>query len=356
MQISDLEFHWIPLREAYAESCGTRPIRGLLLVRLISDGGLEGWGETPTSWREDETASRREHCLPLVAGRSVFAVEELLRLDGLDDFGLRCALEVACRDLIGKVAGQPLCHLSGGMFRDRVPVAVRVEGDAVDAAVVRAREFLEAGFTTQVLVASGRLEEDCRRFLAVREAVPDHIDVQLDAMCRYTMDDARELCASLEEFGNPVVIDPVAEGDLDAVTRLQRQVNVPLAVKRGIREPADVLRLLRSGEMKRVIIDPIRVGGMTRVRECAVVAGSGGLTAALAVSTAAGPATAAMIHTAASTPAVSGCLECPVVSMLELGITGPWEVVDGMVHVPDGPGLGIDVDLQRLDRLGELTG
>ncbi|RMF99738.1 MAG: hypothetical protein D6741_08015 [Planctomycetota bacterium] len=354
MQISDLEFHWIPLRRVRAEPCGKRPIRGSLLVRLISDGGLEGWGETPTSWREDETANRREHYLPLVAGRSVFAVEELLRLDGLDDLGLRCALEVACRDLIGKIAGQPLCHLTGGMFRDRVPVAVRLEGDSVDAVVVRAREFLEAGFTTQVLAAGRGLDEDVRRFRAVREAVPDHVDVQLDAMCGYSLDDAKELCSQLEELGNPVVIDPVGEGDLDAVTRLQRQVTATLAVKRGIHEPADVLRLLHSGEMERVIIDPIRVGGMTRVRECATVAGSGGLVASLSVSTAVGPVTAAMIHTAASTPSVSGCIECPVVSMLELGITGPWEIVDGMIHVPDGAGLGIEVDLQRLDRVADL--
>ena len=95
MKVSDVEFSAV---EIPRNDSGT-PIRSLL-VCLTTDSGEEGWGEAPLTWRVSELADRRKVLLPLLAGRNVFDIEELLAADWLTEPGLRCALEMAALDLV----------------------------------------------------------------------------------------------------------------------------------------------------------------------------------------------------------------------------------------------------------------
>ena len=101
MKINDLEFHLVEVGCAGS----VQPVRSLL-VRLTTDSGLKGWGEAGSAWRPGELAARRDALLPVLAGRSIFDIEELHTLEALADAPLRCAVEMACWDLIGRV-GRP---------------------------------------------------------------------------------------------------------------------------------------------------------------------------------------------------------------------------------------------------------
>ena len=346
MWIADLELFLVP----DAGDAAPRPLRWLV-VRLATDNGLEGWGETRVPWREGELAARREALSGLLCGRNLFDIEELLRLEGLRDRSLRCAVETACWDLVGKLAGLPLFQLFGGAYRQQVPLAVRLEGDSPDDLARLARQRAEMGFHAQIVTSSGEIDEDVRRVTAVREGVGETIALRLDGARRYDMESARDLCAALEFEGLQFFLDPLAGGDLFAMASLSRQTSVPLAAGRSIGGPADVLAAVRCGAALHLVVDVTRLGGLTAARKAAAIVEAAGLSASLAGGPSLGIATAVMAHLAASTPVLAGCHECPHHGLEDDVLDEPVPVVEGMLRVSHGPGLGVEVNRARLDRL-----
>jgi len=256
---------------------------------------------------------------------------------------------MASWDLIGWITRQPLCHLFGGRYRSRIPLAVRLPDGKADRVARLARELADRGFHSQVLTLQGRLESDLQMVAAVREGAGERIELRLDAAQRYDMETARDLCAEIESAGVQFVVDPLRDGDLDQIASLRRQVEVPLGVWRSIRGPADVLALVRCGAAPFAVVDLQRVGGIAPARQCAAIARAAGLAASLGGGPSTGVGVAAMLHVAASTPAFAGCNECASYQLEDDLLANPLEVLDGMLTVPQGAGLGVEVDRARLE-------
>ena len=240
MKINDLEFYLVEI----GQSGSYRPVRSVL-VRLATDAGIEGWGEWGIVWRAAELSARRDALLPVLAGRSVFDIEELHTLEVLSSAPLRCALETAFWDLVGRAVGQPLCHLFGGGYRRRIPLAVRLTGRRPDRVAQVARELAEQGFHSQIVAACGRVQLDLQTLRAVRESIGDRAELRFDGAARYDLENARELCAELESDALQFLLDPLDTGELYPLASLGRQTSVPLAVCRAIGGPGDVLALVR---------------------------------------------------------------------------------------------------------------
>ena len=345
MTISDLEFYLVEIACQGREA----PVRSVL-VRLATHAGLAGWGEGGLGWRAAELAARRDSLLPVLAGRSVFDLEELLTLETLQAGPLRSALEMACWDLVGRTAGQPLCHLFGGGYRRRVPLAVRLSGSSARQVAQLAREMAEQGFHSQIVTSSGRPERDLETLAAVREAAGERAELHFDAAETYDMETARDLCAELEDHALAFILDPLKDQELDQVASLRRQTSVPLAVRRAIQRPADLLAMLRCGAAQSAVVDLGRVGGILSAKNCAAIAQAGGVHASLTDGPSLGIATAAMLQLAASTPAFSGSNESAYCQLQDDLLLEPLEIVDGMITVPQGPGLGVEIDRAKIER------
>lgn len=345
MTITDLELFLVEVACDGRES----PIRSLL-VRVATDAGLEGWGESHVPWRPSELAPRRDALLSVLTGRSAFDIEELVTLEGLRDPAICSALEMASWDLVGRAAGQPLCHLFGGTYRRRIPQAVRIEAPSPAEAARLARELSDQGFHSQILTSTGKPEHDAGLVAAVGESTARRVELQFDAAGNYDMETARELCADLEEQPLESVIDPLDTDALDRVASLRRQTTLALSVHRAIRQPADVLSLIRCGAAQGVVIDLARVGGLSRARECAAVARAGAVRASLAGGPSLGIGVAAMLQLAASTPAFATCNQCAYHQLQDDLLTERLEILDGMIAVPQAPGLGVEVDRSKIEQ------
>jgi L-alanine-DL-glutamate epimerase-like enolase superfamily enzyme len=345
MTISDLEFYLVEMEHGGRDT----PIRSLL-VRLATESGLEGWGETQLAWRVAELPLRRESLLAVLAGRSVFDVEDLITLEALRSAPLRSAVEMASWDLIGRKTGLPLCHFFGGGYRPRVPLAIRLREAGPAETGQLARELAEQGFHCQIATASGSVEADLEQLLAIAEAVGDRIELRFDGASHYDMPTARDLCSELGDDLLQFFLDPLAGGDLEQVAALGRQTNVPLAVSRAVTRPADVLAVVRSGAASHVVVDPSLVGGLASARRCAAITEAAGLHASLAGGPSSGIGLAAMLQLAASTPAFSGCNECAYHQLQNDLLVEPLEITDGMIAVPRGPGLGVEVARSKVER------
>jgi len=343
--INELELFLVQIRRTES----AEPVRSVL-VRVTTDSGAEGWGEAGLPWRPEELAGRQELLLSALAGRSVFDTEELQTLELLDPPPLRSAVETACWDALARNVGRPLCHLWGGDYRRRIPLAVRLSGTTPQRIVRLARELVDQGFHTQVLGSTGQPEHDLAALRAVRQAGGDRLELRLDGAEAYDMETARDLCAELDDLGVELLIDPLATGELYPVTSLGRQTTVPLAVWRAIHGPADVLAAVRSGAAGFVVIDLGRVGGVLPSRKSGAVAEAGGVTALLAGPPSVGVATAVLLQLAAATPAFASLSEAGYHQLRDDVLAEPLETVDGMLAVPQGPGLGVEVDRGKVER------
>jgi L-alanine-DL-glutamate epimerase-like enolase superfamily enzyme len=344
MTITDVEFFLVEM------PCDGRdlPIRSLV-VRLTTDARMEGWGEAPLAWRPSELAARRDSLLPILAGRSVFDVEDLLALEVLQPSPLRCALEIASWDLIARAARQPLCHLFGGRYRQRVPMAVRLRGRDADELAQFSREMTEQGFHVQVLATSGDFKRDLDLLSAVANMGSDRTQLRFDAAGRYDMDTARDICRELEDLPLEFVLDPLGTADPSEIASLRRQTSVSLAVERIVRGPADVLTLVRCGAAQNVVVDLSRIAGLVPARKAATIAQAAGIGASFGGEPSLGIRTAAMLQLVASTPAYNNANECAYHELHDDLLVEPLEIIDGMLSVPQSPGLGIEVDRGKLE-------
>ena len=353
MKISDLEF----LKVAVPGNGPSGPVRALL-VRIVTERGLEGWGEAELTWRHTELEPRREMLLATLAGRSIFDIEELLRLDVLRHPPLAAAIETACWDLVGKIAGEPLCHLWGGAFRRRVPLIPRLAAatSADDEAVLRrARELVEQGYHAQVVHSCGEPQADLALLSRLRDVAGGRGELWLDGRGGYTSDAARDLCGELEAGSVRYFLDPISPREFDSLSALQMQTTTELGACRGIAQPSDVMTLVRGGAVGIVLIAPALVGGLAHTARCAVVAQAGSLSAGLGIGPAVGPAMAAMLQLAAAGPALSCGVATYWHQLPEDVLSESLEIVDGMASVPLGPGLGIDVDRAKVDEFLETS-
>ncbi len=345
MVISDLEFYLVEVGCVGQEP----PVRSVL-VRLATDGGLEGWGEGRVDWRPGELAAQRNALLPILTGRSVYDIEELLGLGALRCGRLRSVLEMASWDLVGRAAGQPLFHFLGGGYRRRIPGAVRLAGTGAQQVSRLARELAEQGFHCQTLPLTGRFDEDLEMVNAVRQILPKRTELRLDGAAAYDLETAWELCLELEEKEIQFFLDPTKSLDLVQMATLRRQTSVPLAVERPIRNPSDVLAVVRSGAAPFAVVDLQQVGGVIAARKCAAIAQAAGLNAALAIGPSLGVSAAAMLQVAAATPAYSGSNECGYHHLQDDVLAEPLGIVDGTFTAPQGPGLGVEVDRAKVER------
>jgi L-alanine-DL-glutamate epimerase-like enolase superfamily enzyme len=112
----------------------------------------------------------------------------------------------------------------------------------------------------------------------------------------------------------------------------------------------DVLAMVRSGAAAYVVIDPEQLGGISPARTCAAIAGAAGVSMLLGGRPALGIATAAMLHLAASTPSLTGANESAYHQLRNDVLVEPLELIDGMMTVPQEPGLGVEVDRAKVEQ------
>ena len=342
MFLADLELFLVEL------PAGDGAVR-TLLVRLVDETGREGWGETRPVWQAGELAARRNALLAVLAGRAIHDVEAVLADDILSDRAVASGVEMALWDLIARAAGQPLCHLFGGAYRASVPVAIRLWPGNVEAVVHWARTFAAQAIGVQTISSTGTPEGDLQLVAALREACAHRVQFRLDARGMFDVRSAARLCAELEPGTVAMVIDPLPEDQADRLSAVRHRSRVPLACSASIHGTRDVMALARAGNARFAIVDPTRIGGLLRARDCATVADAAGLGAGVRLLRTSGLALAASLHLAAATPALGGGHECSYPQLHDDVLSEPLRASEGMLNVPMAQGLGVQIDRDKVE-------
>ena len=383
MRIAELDVFVLKhaLETPFAFSQGWVTQRAATLVRLRADSGAEGWGEAFAQGLEppEIAAAAIEHALkPLVIGADALAPSPLWHAmyARTRDFGRKgsvvaaiSAVDIAMWDLMGHALGQPIHCLLGGAHRMAVqPYATgfyRLHGQGeAERLADEARGHADSGFRAMKVKLGFGVADDVAVMEAVAEAVRNRdVELMVDTNHAYGRAEALALGRALERIdrdGVPIrwYEEPVAPEDTEGYAELRRTLSIPIAGGENEHTPFGFHNLFRAGAVDVAQPDIASCGGFTAARDIAAMAHAAGVAVNPHVWGSA-IAQAASIQLIAALPVAHHSLHARE-PLLEYDrsdhpfrralVRNPWDVEDGMVRVPPGPGLGIEVDMEAVER------
>lgn len=320
-----------------------------LLVRLGTDAGRYGWGECPQRYLGAQLTGEEAHELrPRLMGRDATDWAALYADAGLDGTYVQSAVEMAMWDLLGQQCGQPLYRLLGGLYRERIELAacmgIRPPHEAADIA----RQYVQQGFTTLKTKAGRALEEDLAQVRAIRDAVGDRLQLRIDPNTGYSPEVCLELARALEPYELQYLEQPMAADRIADSARIRKLTRTPLALNESVTTLSAVREILHQQAADVLLPDTHQCGGIWAVKVVAEMAASAGVPCVMHCSHDLGPKTAAMLHLAACTPNFSLANDCTYYGLVDDILTQPLSIESGHMAVPRQPGLGIKVDLRKV--------
>jgi O-succinylbenzoate synthase len=347
----------LALREPFEASHGRTSERRVLLVTLHGEG-LEGWGEcvagaAPSySYETVDTAWHvlTTYVLPRVVGNDLVEPDEVLDpVAWMRGHPMaRASVEMAAWDLFARAEGMSLSAMLGGTYSE-IPVGVSIGlRPSVDALVEAVEQALAEGYQrVKVKVEPGR---DIETLGPLRERLPD-APLTADANGAYTPADMPELLV-LDGLGLEMLEQPFAAADFLGHARLQEQMRTPICLDESIVSQLDAILAVELRSCRVVNVKPGRVGGFAEslrihdvMRDALMPIWCGGM-----LETGVGRA-----HNVAMASLPGFILPGDISASRrywERDIVEPeFEVRDGVMRVPTAPGIGVAVDIERVEAL-----
>ncbi|MBM4072877.1 MAG: N-acylamino acid racemase [Planctomycetes bacterium] len=321
-----------------------------VLIRLETDTGLVGWGETPVDWiAQSFTGNPEEMMRKEAVGRDPFDLEAWYAETKLGSY-LASGVEMAMWDLMGKATGQPLYKLLGGAVRKKVELAACMGIRPYDEAKAIAKQYLEQGFTTLKTKAGRKAEEDLEMVRGIRDGVGDRLKLRIDPNQGYSPEVAFPLARDLEKYNLEYFEQPMPQSLIGEAARLRRHTTTPIGLNESITTPEIVLQILQLHAADIILPDTYQCAGILGVKKVSALAEAAGVPCVFHCAHDLGLKTAAMLHVVASSPGYTLANDCTYYG-LEDDIISPLHRIDkGFMNVPEGPGLGVAVDEAKINK------
>ncbi|MGJ8720366.1 MAG: mandelate racemase/muconate lactonizing enzyme family protein [Salinibacterium amurskyense] len=327
------------------------------LVRITADDGTYGWGEAQAPLVPEVASEIVKRLLgPFLLGRDPFDTNAIW-LDNYDSMRERghfngyhldavAACDIALWDLKGKLSGQSITKMLGGNYREQVPCYVSGLSAHDDVSrAERAKKWAGEGFTNFKLPLGAGVDADIRSFAAVRAALGTEATINIDAHWRYTVPEAITLGHALESHDLGFFEAPVAPEDSLGQAEVTQALSAAVAIGEELRTRYDFRDRLvkRSAD---VLQPDVGRMGITEAIGVAALAEAFHVPVALHLGVGLGIYIAAGIQVAAATRNLLTMEYQP--GQFVMGnrlLVTPVECAAGYYSVPEGPGLGVDVDV-----------
>ncbi|WIX77625.1 enolase C-terminal domain-like protein [Amycolatopsis carbonis] len=360
MKITDVDVQVVnlPLTNPFTSSFETKTGETRTVVRLRTDTGVEGWGET--MWGRPVAELTRQLGAELV-GQSPFALEAFHRrhhmvpfFHGYLGYAALAALDVACWDVMGKATGQRVTDLLGGPVREEVPITALVtRADAPGAqglelaqgiAEHAAKVVAEGGFTAVKLKGTTDVFGDVKIMRELRRALPE-VQLRVDPNAAWSVPDSIRAGLALEELDLEYLEDPCV--GIEGMSQVRAKVRIPLCTNMCVVRFEEFAPAVRLGAVDVIHGDVYKWGGIAATKALAAHCETFGLGMNLHSGGELGIATAAHLAVVASTPVLSRAIDSMYYLHVD-DIVQPLHLEAGRLRVPTGPGLGVEVDEDKL--------
>lgn len=368
----------VPRRRRHAMAPYTQTAGRYVIVKVYGANGLVGLGEATAvkEWGGDHMRYYGERpadvvriidelLAPELIGASAFAIGSIMtRLDRTIKGYPYCkaALDIALHDLKGKALGVPVYELLGGAYRERVSLAQSLGYMEIPQAIAEAKAAIDEGIKT-IKVKVGRdpaLDLDMVR--AVRQAVGSNITITVDANQGYPdPKTAIRVIRAMEHQGVELVEQPV-EG-LRAMSEVRKSVDAWVMADESAWTPQDILEIVERQAADCTSLYTSKPGGLHRAMQVATIAHAAGLPCNVNGSGELGVGNAANLHLCAAAQAVTLPCVIPITAPSEKAptkiagrqyvddiVTEAFRYENGYLYVPDGPGLGVELDEHKIQQ------
>ena len=362
---------YVPMHHPLRWSFGVEPGMTRTIVELVTDEGIVGLGES-NGGRPLADAILAAKSLyigmdPLEVSRLAkrfaiyritseqMATAALMKLAG-------AALEMACWDIAGKALGKRCGDLWGGIERERVEFAAYAfyrydtpekEGKYSDPQFVAdyAVELCQTHGFKDVKLKNGVLppEQEIDTIARIRRSGKDHVRlIRVDPNQAWSVETSIRFLQKIEEYDIEFVEDPT--WGIEGMGLVRRDSRIPLATNMCCVSFEQVPLVVRTRALDIILGDMHFWGGPTPLMQLAKVCETFNIGMSLHSDRELGISTAAIVHLASAQPMVSHAIDSHLPEQNGEVITKPFEFKDGCLQVPEGPGLGVELDQEQLAR------
>ena len=340
-------------------------------VEIETDAGLSGWGEPVIEGKAATVRACVEEMEDYLLGQDPMRIEDIWQTLYRGGFyrggpilmSAIAGIDQALWDIKGKWYQAPVYDLMGGRCRDRMRVYSWIGGDRPDDVARQALEKKAAGFTAikmnateelQIIDSYDKIDAVLERVAAIREAAGKQFGIAIDFHGRVHRPMAKVLARKLEEFDPMFIEEPVLCDNMESFREVARACNIPIATGERLFSRWDFKRLLQGGWVDIIQPDLSHAGGITEVKKIAAMAEA--YDVALAPHCPLGPI------------ALACCLQVDATSYnafiqeQSMGIhyntnasvldyvknREDFRFVDGFAALPQLPGIGVEVDRERV--------
>ncbi|QDP97142.1 muconate cycloisomerase [Microlunatus elymi] len=353
----------VPFRHKFvlgSGAVGDRTHTGdVIFVKLTTSDGVVGWGEQRAlpswSYETPETIMVviEKHLAPLLIGLSPYDVElfhrraaKALSPSVSNGFPFaRAALDIAMHDAAGRAVGLPVHQLLGGRCTDEIALCSAVGVDEPERVAERVTE--SAAYHAYKIKISGQADADAAAVRAAADVAAGK-PIWLDANQSYRPAALRQLLAAVRDVPGLFCIEqPVPSTDWAGMQRLRADLELPLAIDEGSFSAADLARTAVLGGADLAVIKVCKSGGLRQAQRTAAVAQAHGIELLASGLTDCGVGFAAALHLfSAMDLALPAELNGP--ELLDHLFVDGLTIRDSVATVPTGPGLGVEVDEERI--------
>ncbi|GAA2839868.1 muconate cycloisomerase [Aminobacter aminovorans] len=368
----------LPTRREHKWAGLTEVIGRYVMVKMTDSDGRVGWGEAPAlkDWGgefgryfgESAMITRsviETYLAPAVIGLELGNFAELhARMDAIIR-GYpysKAAVEFAAYDLAGRWLNVPVHTLLGGKARDKVAITHSIGLISIEEAKVEAAKLAAEGIKTIKVKIGVDPARDVKMVAAVREAAGEAMEICVDANEGYkTPGEAVQTVRQMEKYRLKYVEQPVM--GIERIAEVGRRIDAPVMADESAWNAHDAIQIIQNGGIQIISIYTTKAGGLYKAMEVGAVCRAAGIICNVNGSIETGIGNLANVQVAAASPAATLSCVIPISTPAEAqhGQVGgiyykddllvePMQVVDGAVVVPSGPGMGIDVDLAKVEK------
>lgn len=331
------------------------------VVRATAEDGTVGYGEACTLGANyldgfpSSVLATIEHLAPFVIGCNAFeadVVVDLMDRELLGHLAGKAAIDNALWDLRGKLLGQPVARLLGGVQQTSWATFTAIGLGEPEAMADKARRYADHGFRNWQLKLGDSPKVDAARVHAVVEALPpDSAFVTCDANAGWTVAQALQFVSAID--GVETYLEQPCR-TIAEIGRVRQQLTIPMLVDESVKTPGDMLIVTGLGIADAVNLKPTRVGGLTKAAKIRDICAAAGVMVLVDEPMGADLATGAVTQLAASI-APEYFISASYFSHGGMARYRPRgreavapEIRDGVVYWNDAPGLGVEIDEVRL--------
>lgn len=346
-----------------------------IFVKVSTDEGVEGWGEMISGTKTETVVAGAKEMGNRLIGRNPFEIERLWQelhrsffRGGPINGTIISGLEMALWDIKGKALGVPVYELLGGAARDRIRVYSWIGGDRPSDVAEQAKQRVAKGFTAIKMNATSELhyidsykkvQAVVDRVASIRDATGDDLEIGIDFHGRVHRPMAKVLAKALEPLHPMFLEEVVLPENWDSFDDIAREVSIPLATGERLYTRWEFKNLFQQGAVDIVQPDVALTGGILETRKIAAMAEAYDM--GVAPHAPYGPvALAATLQIDACTPNV-------FIQEQSLGIhynqgfdlldfvknKEIFQYKDSYVDIPKGPGLGIEMDEDKIKAVAQ---